>query len=152
MRWRTPFRASHQILKPPKHQTKDQPILWVRVVQMLEPTMIHLPNTVAAWGTPDFEQVLKNELERLDAGLLPLQKGLSGTSYVTDTPHSAMIIGVTEDGTMLRAKVGVFYGGILTGCSCADDPTPLEEQSEYCVLQLDIDRQSGETTVIFLPH
>ena len=42
--------------------------------------------------------------------------------------------------------------GIIAGCSCADDPTPVDTTTEYCELQLEIDRESAETRVILLPN
>jgi len=110
--------------------------------------MIQLPNALNAWGTPEFEVILKQEIEQLDAGCLPLQQGLSGTSDVADEPFRVMLIGAALDtGTCIRVKAGIFYAGILGGCSCADDPTPLESQPEYCVLWFDIDKTSAATHV-----
>ena len=39
---------------------------------------------------------------------------------------------------------------MLAGCSCADDPTPVEEISQYCEVRLDIDKTTAETTVALL--
>lgn len=109
--------------------------------------MIRLTKTLNAWGTPGFRDVLKNEIERMGAGHLPLQQGLSTGSYALDDKLEVMIISVSEDAGFIRAKAGIFYAGILTGCSCADDPTPVNEESEYCVVQLDISKLTAETTV-----
>lgn len=110
-----------------------------------------LPKSLHAWKTPEFGDVLKQEIEQLDASLLPLQQGLASSSHVTDRPFQAMIIRVDEDAGLIRAKVGIFYSGIIAGCSCADDPTPIDEQTEYCVLQFDIDSNTAEATVTLLP-
>ena len=112
--------------------------------------MIRLTKTLNAWGNPDFSDVLKREIEQMDAGHLPLQQGLSTGSYVIDTKLNAMIIGVSEIAGFIRIKAGIFYSGIIAGCSCADDPTPVNEESEYCVVQLDINKKTAETTVILL--
>lgn len=112
--------------------------------------MIRLPASLKAWGTPDFETVLKQEIEQLDAGLLPLQQGLSASSYVTDRPFQARIISVREEAGQILAKVGIFYTGVIAGCSCADDPTPIGELNEYCVVMLAIDPATAETTVTLL--
>ena len=114
--------------------------------------MFHLAKTLAAWGTPAFESTLKSELEQVAAEQLPLQQGLSGTSHVTGSQHSVMVIGASGEDDVIRARVGIFYGGVLTGCSCADDPTPVEEQPEYCVIQLQIDRKTAEAQVALLPE
>ena len=83
----------------------------------------------------------------MGAEQLPLQQGLSTSSYALDDKLNAMIISVAEDANFIRAKVGIFYAGITPGCSCADDPTPVEEQAEHCVVQLDINKMTAETTV-----
>jgi len=112
--------------------------------------MIRLTETLNAWGTPDFEDVLKKEIEQNDAGLLPLQQGLSTSSYAIDGKFNVMIVGVSEAAGIIRVKAGIFYSGIIAGCSCADDPTPVNEESEYCVVQLDINQQTADTTVTLL--
>jgi hypothetical protein len=112
--------------------------------------MIRLTKSLNAWKTPDFEGTLKAEIEQLGAEQLPLQQGLSTSSYALDDKLNVRIIGVSEDANFIHAKVGIFYSGITPGCSCADDPTPVEEQVEYCVVQLDIDKTMGETAVALL--
>jgi hypothetical protein len=109
--------------------------------------MLRLAKALEAWATPEFEGVLKKEIEQLDADLLPLQQGLSATSYVTVTRREAMIIGVSDDEGFIHVKAGIFYTGIIAGCSCADDPTPVEDQNEYCVVQLAINKKTAETAV-----
>jgi len=112
--------------------------------------MSQLPKSVHAWKTSEFLDVLKHEIEQLDAGELPLQQGLSSSSYVTDRPFQALIISVNEEAGLIRAKAGIFYTGVIAGCNCADDPTPIDEQTEYCVVQFDIDRTTAETAVTLL--
>jgi hypothetical protein len=112
--------------------------------------MIQLFETLNAWGTPDFKDVLKKEIEQIDAGQLPLQQGLSTGSYAIGDKLNAMIIGVSEVSGCIRVKAGIFYSAIIAGCSCADDPTPVNEESEYCVVQLDINKQTADTTVALL--
>ena len=112
--------------------------------------MIRLTNALNAWGTPEFEGALKREIEQMDAQSLPLQQGLSAGSYAIDGKLDAMIIGVFEEAGFIRVKAGIFYSGIIAGCSCADDPMPVNEESEYCVVQLDINKQTAETTVVLL--
>lgn len=112
--------------------------------------MNRLPESVLAWKTAEFSAVLKREIELIDAAQLPLQQGLSISSYVTDRPFQAMIIHVSEEAGLIRVKAGIFYTGVIAGCSCADDPTPIDEQTEYCVLRFDIDCATAETTVTLL--
>lgn len=109
-----------------------------------------LPKSLHAWKTPAFGDVLKQEIEQMDASTLPLQQGLAHSNYVTDRPFQAMIISVNEEAGLIQAKTGIFYTGVIAGCSCADDPTPIDEQTEYCVMRFDIDRSTAEATVTLL--
>lgn len=113
--------------------------------------MIHLPKTLQARGSPDFEAVLRHEIEQLDARLLPLQQGLTSSSHVLDRPFQVRIIGVRDDAAGLRIRAGIFYSGVIAGCSCADDPTPIDEISEYCELRFDLNPATAEASVTLLP-
>jgi hypothetical protein len=112
--------------------------------------MIRLAKSVNAWGTPEFEGILKREIEQLGAEQLPLQQGLSTGSYALDDKLGVMINSVTEQPGGIRVRAGIFYSGVIAGCSCADDPTPVDEHTEYCEVQLDINRITAETTVALL--
>lgn len=114
-------------------------------------SILRLVHAADAWGTPEFQNALKQEIEHLGAEQLPLQQGLARCNYALDNRVSAMIISSCEDGGIIHAKAGLFYTGIISGCSCADDPTPVEEQTEYCVVKIDIDRKSAEATITLLP-
>jgi len=62
-----------------------------------------------------------------------------------------MIMNASEEADFIHAKVGIFYSGIIAGCSCADDPTPISELNEYCEVQLAIDKNTAEATVTLVP-
>ncbi len=106
-----------------------------------------LTHSLSAWGSAEFPLVLKRELEQLGTAALPLQQALALSSYVADEPYEAVILDVAETASSIHARVGIFYSGIIAGCSCADDPTPVETQREHCVLLVAIDRQSAATTI-----
>lgn len=112
--------------------------------------MIRLGKSLSAWGAPDFESVLKEEIRQMGAEQLPLQQGLLNTSYALDDKLDVRVISVSDEPGFIHAKVGIFYAGILAGCSCADDPTPVEEQAEYCEVQLDINKMTAEAEVTLL--
>ena len=109
--------------------------------------MIKLAKSLNAWGTPGFNDILKKEIESLDAQYLPLQQGLSYSSHATNSDFNIMIISAHEDDSFLHVKAGVFYSGVIAGCSCADDPTPVPEQSEYCEISVDIRKTSAQTSI-----
>jgi len=101
---------------------------------------MQLPRTLAAWNTPVFAATLKDELEQLGAAHLPLQQGMSASSYALDEAVSVMVINAGEQARCIRARVGVFFSGIVAGCNCADDPSPVEANNEYCELWIEIDK------------
>ena len=108
--------------------------------------MIQLDRALHAWGTPDFRAVLEQEIAR-GADQLPLQQGLSTGNYATDDPVTVMIQSVAEMENVIRVRAGIFYRGVIGGCSCADDPTPASEINEYCEVQLDIDKTTAVAAV-----
>ncbi len=109
--------------------------------------MIRLPLSLAAWKTPEIKAILKDEIERLDATLLPLDQALTRSSHVSAKRVGATILRLEETPHTLRAKAGLFFTGIIAGCSCADDPTPIDDLDEYCEVWIEIDRETGEVAV-----
>lgn len=107
---------------------------------------MRLPASLRAWGTAEFPATLKCELAG-HADELPLQQALAGTSAVADEAVTVVLLAAQADETTIHVKTGIFFAGILAGCSCADDPTPVEAQTEYCELQLTIDRATGNATL-----
>lgn len=107
-----------------------------------------LSRSLAAWGSATFETTLKEELAESSADFLPLQQGLTSGSTSLDSDLEVMILRVTETPRSIQVRAGVFYSSIVSGCSCADDPTPLDENREYCEVVLEIDRESGETRAV----
>lgn len=112
--------------------------------------MLLLTKSLQAWDTPGFSNALKEEIRENAAQALPLQRALSRTSYALDDDIQVMIIAVSDEPGLVRVKAGVFYAGIVAGCSCADDPTPVEEQNEYCEMVFEIDKKTANTTVTLL--
>ena len=106
--------------------------------------MIALPRSLQAWGSPAFNDTLKQELEQLPAAQLPLQQGLALSSYVSSDPFKVMIINSSDGETAITVKAAIFYSGIIAGCSCSDDPTPTDVQPEYCEIELSLDKRSAE--------
>jgi len=108
--------------------------------------MIRLEKSRNAWGSPAFDATLAEELRQARSAL-PLQRGLSSTSHALDDKLEVMVLRSFEDGDYIRAKVGLFYQGIIAGCSCADDPTPVEAQNEYCEALVTIHRPTAAATL-----
>lgn len=110
--------------------------------------MTQLDRSLQAWGSPDFEAVLKQEIAQLGVEYLPLQQGLASSSSVVDAPLTVLIHSVSETESAICIRAGIFYQGITGGCSCADDPTPPSENNEYCEVRLEIDKLSAAVMVM----
>ena len=111
---------------------------------------MQLSKSLNAWNTPAFGEILKQEIQSLDGKLLPLQQGLSHSSYASEDHFSAVILRVSDGDTAICVKSGIFYTGLIPGCSCADDPTPNNETAEYCEVEFEIDKTTAETRVRLL--
>ena len=114
--------------------------------------MIKLISSLETWGTPGFESTLQEEIKNIDTELLPLQEGLSQSSYVSDSDISVLILNVSETVYDILVKAGINYAGVIAGSCCADDPTPMSEQNEYCEVQFNINKLTAETTVVLLKN
>jgi hypothetical protein len=112
--------------------------------------MIRLPKAKDAWNSAGFNRVLSSELGTIDAGCLPLQQGLTQSSRVSPEPFKVIVLSSEEIESLIRCRVSVVYAGIVAGCSCSDDPSPVDTLTEYCELLLEIDRVSAETRISLL--
>ena len=112
--------------------------------------MLKLALTLQAWNTDSFNNVFKEEVCGLEPDALPLQQGLMTGSYTAGTNLSVTVLKIDEDDSNIYVKAGLFYTGIIAGCSCADDPTPLDENPEYCEVMFTINKDNAETTVDLL--
>lgn len=112
---------------------------------------LQLHQALGAWQTPAFQIVLKDEIAGLDPALLPLQQGLSQSSHaVLDKPPGVTILAVEDAPDHICVRVGLIYSGIIAGCSCADDPTPIDEIAEYCEVRIEIDKRTAEAGIALI--
>ncbi|AHK78183.1 glucosamine--fructose-6-phosphate aminotransferase [Ectothiorhodospira haloalkaliphila] len=102
-----------------------------------------LSRSLKAFGSEGFAQVLKEEVSGLGSGVLPLQQGLRTGSNSLDGGLEIMVLRSKEAPAILRVRIGIFYQSIVAGCACADDPTPVNENTEYCEVDVEIDRRDG---------
>ena len=112
--------------------------------------MIDLTQTALSSDSNNAKNIAKLEIEKIEPSLLPLQQGLTHSSYVGNAPIQAVVLNITKDNNNVKVKTGIFYTGIIAGCSCSDDPSPTDEQNEYCELLFTIDRETTETSVKLL--
>lgn len=112
--------------------------------------MIRLTNSLNTWGSPAFENSFRDEFGALDSERLPLQQGLTQSSYVSDSGFSIVILNSFDTAGVIQVKTGVFYSGVIAGSCCSDDPTPLNEQTEYCEIQVEISKSTAEAKITLL--
>ncbi len=112
--------------------------------------MIRLEHSLQAWPSPGFEATVKKELLAVAGHSLPLQQGLRQGSHALEGTVAPVLLGAEQHGDVIRLRLGLHYQSIIAGCSCADDPTPQDTLSEYCVIQLDIDRATAAATIRLL--
>jgi hypothetical protein len=102
--------------------------------------MIALPATLHAWPGEHFSATLKAEIQALPPGSLPLAEGGALGGYVIDDAIVATVLGCRDCPDALHVDVGIFFGEILAGCSCGDEP---EMQNSYCELNVQIDKHTA---------
>ncbi|TSA21383.1 MAG: glucosamine--fructose-6-phosphate aminotransferase [Betaproteobacteria bacterium] len=109
--------------------------------------MIALPLARAAWpkDTPKdgFAGVLKREIEALPRGSLPLAQAVSWP--VDERDLRVMVMGAEAVDGQIHARIGVFFGEIIAGCSCGDEPQMRAAYAELAVLI------AADATAVFSP-
>jgi len=108
---------------------------------------LQLPESAAAWPGQAFADTFCREVAHLPPGALPLHQALTIGSHVLDQPPQVMLLSSDSTQNHLTVKAGLFFRTVVAGCSCADDPTPTDENNEYCELLFRIDRRTGLTEV-----
>lgn len=104
--------------------------------------MIQLKNTLKSWGSEDFKKILKQELEALEDGSLPLDQAICQGGKADGSNISALINSATETDTSIQINVGIFFDEIIAGCNCGDDPMA---ENTYCDLMVSIDKTTAES-------
>lgn len=112
--------------------------------------MLRLTRTLSAKDSADLAAVFKQELAQQGRDYLPLQQALRQGSSVLDSPLTVLMHDARTDAQQLRIRAGIFYQSVTAGCSCADDPTPLNEHTEYCEVEVLIDTRDAQTTVFLI--
>ncbi len=114
---------------------------------------LRLKKSLSAWSSGElenFKQIFKEEITALDENSLPLQEGLSRANYADGSDLSVLILNIKEFPQIIKIKTGIFYQGIIAGCNCSDDPSPMASHTEYCEIYFEIDKKSAKTTVFLL--
>lgn len=106
--------------------------------------------TLAHWDEPHFDAIFRKEVLALDPQRLPLQQGLRHSSHALTDDLEVVVLSRHAEEEHREVRAGVFYRGVIAGCSCADDPTPQDEITEYCELRFVIQSPTGEVQIELL--
>jgi hypothetical protein len=103
-------------------------------------SVLRVVRSLEAWGSDSFYRLLKEEIESLQPGALPLHAGVTRGGVVDDNELTATVLGASDEAGVLQARVGIFFTEIVAGCSCGDDPAAY---NAYCEFLVTIDRQTA---------
>jgi len=106
-----------------------------------------LSNSLLAWGSAEFFQTLKYELEQLQPGTLPLHQAVTQGGYVDDGQITATILSADEDDQGIHTRAGIFFTEIVINCGCGDDPM---ETNAYCEMRIHIDKTTGQAEFVVM--
>lgn len=106
--------------------------------------MLKFSNAIQAWNTDAFSKSLKQDIEALEKGVLPLEKGTTQGGLVDDSNITATIMSFSENENSILVKAGVFFTEVIGGCSCGDDPIT---ENAYCEIKLNIDKTTAEAEI-----
>ena len=95
----------------------------------------------------DFKTMVKKAIESLSLDELPLQQALTQSSVALEGDLSVMLLGCDVTESSIQLRVGISFYGILSGCSCADDPTPVDRVNEYGEFVFTLNRETSEILV-----
>ncbi len=103
-----------------------------------------LSKSLNDWSTDSYPRTIKNELQALQPGSFPLEKGLAQGGKIDDSNITVTVFGSSENAKQIQTKVTVFFTEIDGGCSCAgDDPYELHA---HCTMLVHIDKSTAEAT------
>ena len=105
--------------------------------------MTKLPRSAAAWPSDSFSATIKNELEELEPGSLPLDKATQRGGYVDDSSITCTVFNFKDENDHITIKTGIFFTEILICCGCGDDPVP---ENAYCELMISLDKKNAGAT------
>jgi hypothetical protein len=109
--------------------------------------MLQLKKSLQAANSKDFQQIFSQEVLQLALNLLPLQQGLQFGSHAISDNIQIMVNSIAQQPDELIVTTGIFYSSIIAGCNCADDPTPVDLNNEYCEVEFCIQRNNADTRI-----
>lgn len=104
-------------------------------------------SVIARWHQDDFVARVQAAVASLGLRGLPLQKAISFGNVALDDALSIQLLASEQRADGYFVRVGIQYTSMITGCHCADDPSPEMVVPEYCTVELLIDPQTAEPVV-----
>lgn len=102
-------------------------------------------------GASDFDERVVKMIHRLGPETLRLQDASRYGSYALQDELSLSLLSWTENAEEVRLRVSLFFTSVIAGCSCADDPTPLDKVNEHAVLTVTLNKQRHDLEVELEP-
>jgi len=87
---------------------------------------------------------LVRALQALPPGSLPLGAVCRQGGLVDERDLAFSVLSLNATDARISARVGVFFGEVLGGCNCSDDPVVF---NAYGVLLIAIDRVTGVASI-----
>jgi len=101
-----------------------------------------------AWNSETFAQVLKDGIEGMDLEHLPLHEGCTQGGLVGDSKLTATVFEGVDEGSAIRAEVGIFFTELVAGCSCGDEPDAVNTYCRFRICIIDKASAAAEIHVI----
>jgi len=109
--------------------------------------LVRLPETLAAWGTPDFVTTLKREIETLDTLRLALTRRMNGFGTI-DEPITVMVLGADDQGELIEARIIILNMVTETVYRCPDCSGE-DIVHGACELTVRVDKRTAAATFLF---
>lgn len=105
--------------------------------------MVRFAAVLRDWKSDRFSETVKNEVSRLEPGVLPLGQCVTRGGLVDERRRQAMVLGAYEDERALHVSLGLFFAEIVINCGCGDEP---QEEHAYCEIELRVDKATAEAS------
>ncbi len=102
---------------------------------------------IEQWQREDFVPTVQAAMVALGVRGLPLQKAIQFGNVALDSDMSVQVLASERRPEGYFLRLGVQYTSMITGCHCADDPSPEMIVPEYCTLELWLDPNTAAPTV-----
>lgn len=105
--------------------------------------MTKLPKALHAWNTDMFDLSLRDELQELSTGTLPLVQATTQGGHIDDRHMTIIFLHATDVGVAIQATPGIFFTEIVvSSASNCDFGTGLPNRYSRGVASVPVDVQA----------